>query len=225
MQRVAMLTETEMLSRIREKDWSKTPLGPESEWSPSLKIAVHLILASGFPMAVRWGPELVMIYNDGYVPILGDKHPAALGVPLRAVWSEIYDELGPLSEAILKGERGAFFKKDHLWRIRRHGELWEDARFTISYSPIMDDRAENGIGGILTTCVETTDRVEGQRKLLAYTHTSNRKFVNGFSNAIGSGEFRTTFSASQTSRAISRVSTQHGHAFSDGTRTRLSACT
>ena len=24
------------------------------------------MLASGFPMAVRWGPDFAMIYNDGY---------------------------------------------------------------------------------------------------------------------------------------------------------------
>ena len=29
-------------------------------------------------MAVRWGPDLITIYNDAYVPLLGDKHPAAL---------------------------------------------------------------------------------------------------------------------------------------------------
>jgi PAS domain S-box-containing protein len=161
----------EMSRLIREKDWSRTSLGPRSNWSPSLRICVELILQSGFPMAVRWGPDLVMIYNDAYAPILGDKHPEAFGQPLREVWSEIYDELGPLNEAILKGERGAFFKKDQLWRIRRHGESLEDARFTISYSPVSDERAPIGVGGVLTTVVETTDQVDRQDKLERYSQT------------------------------------------------------
>ena len=26
-------------------------------------------------MLIRWGPELVMLYNDGFRPILGQKYP------------------------------------------------------------------------------------------------------------------------------------------------------
>jgi PAS domain S-box-containing protein len=149
----------EMARRVRDLDWSSTALGASETWPPSLKLSVAMILASGFPMAIRWGPELVLIYNDAYRPILGEKHPTALGRPLHEVWWEVYPDLGRLSEAILRGERGAFFAEDHLWTVRRQGTVPEDARFTISYSPIPDDTAPNGIGGILTTCVETTERV------------------------------------------------------------------
>lgn len=148
----------EMAQRIRELDWSATPLGHHEGWPQGLRLSTAIILASGFPMAIRWGPELVMIYNDPYRRILRDKHPEALGRPLREVWREIYPELGPLNEAILRGERGAFFAEDHPWTIRRKSAV-EDARFTISYSPIPDDTAPNGIGGVLATCVETTERV------------------------------------------------------------------
>ena len=82
-------------------DWSSTLLGGRETWPQSLRLSVALILASGFPMAIRWGPELVLIYNDAYRPILRDKHPEALGRPLREVWWEVYPELGPLNEAIL----------------------------------------------------------------------------------------------------------------------------
>jgi hypothetical protein len=74
-----------MAALIRAKDWSKTLLGSADSWPPSLTLVVNTMLASGFPMAVRWGPDFVMIYNDGYRPILGDKHPRALGLPFREV--------------------------------------------------------------------------------------------------------------------------------------------
>jgi len=74
---------SEMSALIRTKDWSKTVLGSADSWPPSLKLVVNTMLASDFPMAVRWGPDFVMIYNDGYRPILGDKHPWALGLPFR----------------------------------------------------------------------------------------------------------------------------------------------
>jgi len=155
----------EMARRIREMDWSATPLGSSEAWPQSLKLSLTMILASGFPMAIRWGPELVLIYNDAYRPILRDKHPAALGRSLREVWWEVYPDLGPLNEAILRGEREAFFAEDHLWTVRRQGSTVEDARFTISYSPIPEETASNGIGGILISCVETTERVRKEEAL------------------------------------------------------------
>ncbi len=155
----------EMVARVRSFDWSKTPLGPREHWPRALWQVVEIILASGFPMSVRWGPEFITIYNDAYIAILGDKHPDALGKPASDIWAEIYDELGPLNEAILSGERSSFFALDHLWKIRRHGPLREDARFTVSYSPIPDTTATNGIGGVLVSCIDTTARVQGEQML------------------------------------------------------------
>jgi PAS domain S-box-containing protein len=157
----------EMAALIRDKDWSGTPLGAVDTWSPNLRLVVQLILASGFPMAVRWGPDFVMIYNDGYRAILGDKHPWALGLPFHVAWPEVQDDLRSLHESILSGERGAFFGQDFLLRIQRRGAEFEDARFTISYSPIPDDAAPSGVGGVLITVVETTDRVLSEAALRA----------------------------------------------------------
>ena len=103
-----------MSALIGAKDWSKTVLGSADTWSPSLKLIVNVILASGFPMAVRWGPDFVMIYNDGYRPILGDKHPWALGMAFREVWPEVQTQLASLHEALLTGQRSAFFGEDLL---------------------------------------------------------------------------------------------------------------
>src|SRR5580693_5661136 len=156
-----------MSALIRAKDWSKTSLGDRAQWPASLTLVVDLLLASGFPMAVRWGPDFVMIYNDGYRPILGDKHPRALGLPFREVWPEVQTKLRPLHEAILCGQRRAFFAEDLLLRIQRHGTAYEDARFTISYSPIPDASVPTGVGGVLITAVETTNRVLTEKALRA----------------------------------------------------------
>ncbi|HVH78913.1 MAG TPA: PAS domain S-box protein [Stellaceae bacterium] len=115
-----------------------------------------MILGSAFPMAVRWGPELVTIYNDAYAATLGDKHPAAFGKPLAEIWPEINGDLGPLSSTILRGERAGFFAENQVWRVRRHGDQLEEGCFTCSYSPIPDKTAPNGIGGVLVAAIETT---------------------------------------------------------------------
>jgi PAS domain S-box-containing protein len=158
----------DMRARVQEFDWAATQLGPIQRWSPSLKWSVELVLASGFPMSVRWGPDLIMIYNDAYGAVLGDRHPGALGQPLREIWPEIYGELGTLNQAILRGERERFFAEDHPWRIHRYG-IPEDVCFTISYSPIPDVSASNGIGGVLATVFETTERVRNEKALHVLT--------------------------------------------------------
>lgn len=150
---------------LRRADWRASPLGAVEGWSDALKQSVGMMMASGFPMSVRWGPELISLYNDAYIDILGEKHPEAFGRPAREVWPEIYRKLGPILADVMSGTRGAFFARDHLWRVRRYGHRFEDARFTISYSPIPDPTVPNGIGGILVTVLETTNRYRGERTL------------------------------------------------------------
>ena len=64
---------------IHAFDWTTSPLGPVEDWPPSLHMAVSLCLNSQFPTVIFWGPDLVMLYNDAYLPMLADKHPASLG--------------------------------------------------------------------------------------------------------------------------------------------------
>ncbi len=155
----------EMAARVRSHDWSKTPLGPIQNWPPSLRLIVDIMLVSGFPMAVRYGPDFVLIYNDGYRPILGEKHPAALGLPFRQAWPEVQPRLGQLHEDILAGTNPGLFSEDLPLNVQRHGDRWEEARFTVSYSPIPDPTAPTGVGGVLITAVETTERVRMEAAL------------------------------------------------------------
>jgi PAS domain S-box-containing protein len=157
----------EMRGLVDAKDWSATALGPMADWSPSLRLALDVVLASGFPMALRWGPDFILIYNDGYRPILGEKHPWALGLPAREAWSEVWHQIEPVHRDILEGRCGAVFAEDMLLRIQRHRDQWEDAHFTLSYSPTPDPAAPTGIGGVFVTAVEITTRIETERQLRA----------------------------------------------------------
>src|SRR5262245_39248845 len=88
--------QTEMARRMRELDWSKTPLGPVEQWPQSLRTSVSICLDCAFPIALWWGPGLTILYNDEYSSCLGGKHPAALSCPGAEVWSEIWDIVGPM---------------------------------------------------------------------------------------------------------------------------------
>jgi len=150
-----------MRDRIASEDWSRTPLGSPAQWATSLRTVVGIILGSRFPMLLWWGADLVHVYNDGYAPILGDKHPGALGRPASKVWAEIWHVVGPMAEGVLAGEP-ATWSEDLLLLMNRHG-LVEEAYFTFSYSPAPND--EGGVGGVLVTVQETTSRVFGERQL------------------------------------------------------------
>lgn len=154
----------EMPALVHAKDWSKTPLGAMDTWSPTLKLVLDVVLSSAFPMALRWGPEFVLIYNDGYKPILGTKHPWGLGLPAREVWAEVWDQIEPTHLAVLSGRQGAAFAENLPLRLKRYGDQWDDGYFTFSYSPIPDPSAESGVGGILITAVETTEAVQSKAK-------------------------------------------------------------
>ena len=56
----------EMGALIRARDWAETPLGPPEGWPQTLKTSVRLILSSGHPMFIRWGPQLIQFYNEAY---------------------------------------------------------------------------------------------------------------------------------------------------------------
>src|SRR3954469_22008808 len=92
----------EMGRRMRDLDWSNVAVGQPSTWSPSFRSALSICLGSRFPIALYWGDDLKLIYNDGWSPILGTKHPQALGKPARAVWPEIWDAIGPLFATVLE---------------------------------------------------------------------------------------------------------------------------
>src|SRR5678816_2574178 len=92
----------EMGELIRGMDWSKTQLGPMKSWPQSLRSAVSILLPSKAQIVLFWGPDLIALYNDAYSPVLGTKHPWALGRPARECWSEIWNDLlGPLFELSL----------------------------------------------------------------------------------------------------------------------------
>src|SRR3712207_151871 len=69
----------EMRARCRGTNWAETWLGPVEEWPEALRTTVRTALESPFPINLWCGPDLVLVYNDGYRHVLGSKHPWALG--------------------------------------------------------------------------------------------------------------------------------------------------
>jgi len=150
---------SEMADRVRRHDWANTPLGPLEHWPDVLKTTVALCFASSFPQAIVWGPQLITLYNDAFVPILGNK-PDALGRPFNEVWHEVWDDIRPIADTAFAGH--ATYIENFPLLIQRN-EAPEQAYFTFCYSPIRD--AQGGVVGLLDTVTETTATVFLARRL------------------------------------------------------------
>ena len=126
---------------MRARDWASTPLNEPAHWPQSLRTSVSTCLNCAFPILLWWGRELVMLYNDEYIPMLGAKHPSALGQAGAACWPEIWDVIGPMLGQVL--ERGEPTRsRDLLLTLERKG-FPEECYFSFSYSPIRDETGDS----------------------------------------------------------------------------------
>ena len=123
-----------------------SPLGPASDWSPSLVSTVRLMLSSRAEIVLFWGPDYCALYNEAYAPTIGDKHPRVLGRPAREGWAELWDDLGPLLQSV-RDTGETFHAKDRPFYIERDGGRGEEVFFDISYSPVFE--LDGSIGGVL----------------------------------------------------------------------------
>jgi len=159
----------EIGERMRAHDWAQTPLGPPAQWPETLKVLVGVMLGSAQPMFVCWGPERLMLYNDGYAPMLGQRHPDALGRRFEQVWYDILDDILPILDRAYAGEGT---QMDHIaFTMHRHGYP-EEAHFAFSYTPV---RGPSGaVEGMFCACNETTRKVLAQRRRLTETERLQR---------------------------------------------------
>ena len=177
----------EMRAAIDAFDWASTPLGPRETWPASLRTMLGMVLDNSFAMLIMWGPDLVQLYNNGYVPIFGDKHPRSLGQRAAECWHDIWADVGPLLLGVYERGEPVYFES-LLLPMQRHGG-YEEAYFTFSYSPIRDGDA---VAGILCVVSETTAYVLREREMaeraaaLAEIDRAKTEFFNNVSH-----EFRT----------------------------------
>jgi signal transduction histidine kinase/ActR/RegA family two-component response regulator len=138
---------------LRSSGTSPSPLGTPESWPDPLKTAVQLVLDSGQPAFLAWGPSLFLFYNDACISLLGSKHPSALAGPFRVVWPELHGAFAPAMELALAGESS--IGENRPFRIARQG--LEDTWFSYSLAPVRDSAGE--VVGVFGAVTETTSHV------------------------------------------------------------------
>lgn len=169
-----------MAARIRDHDWGATPLGPITDWPQSLRTAVDIVIGSGHAMQLAWGAERTILYNDAYAPMLGERHPAAIGRPFRAAWPDIWDEIAPLVDRVFAGETVRF--EDMPLVMTRHGYP-EDTWWNFSYSPVRGE--DGGVAGLLNVTIDATPKKRAERaEAELRAGERDQAFLLEFSDAI-----------------------------------------
>ena len=145
---------------VRQRDWSASSLGALEDWPASLRTSVDIVLNSPMAMVLMWGPQHVMIYNDDYIKVAGERHPAALGGTVPEIWPEIWDWNARILEVGLRGETQVH--RECCLPLLRDGTP-TDVCFDLFYTPVHGEDGQ--VHGVLCTAVELTARMEEGRQL------------------------------------------------------------
>ena len=176
---------------VRAFDWSKTPLGPAATWPQSLRSALSICLNMPTVAALYWGPDFTVIYNDAYAPALAERHPDALGLPLRQVWPEIWDVLGPQMEQVVH-TRKAFAIINQPLTMHRRGRD-EQTFWSYGFTPVQGEN--DALVGIFVTATDTTAVVQASERMALQVERQKRLFTKapGFIVVIEGPEHRFEF--------------------------------
>lgn len=155
----------ELGQRIREYDWTATPLGPVHTWPQSLRTCIRIMLTSRQPIWIGWGKDLIKFYNDPYKAIVGGKHPWALGAPASVVWKDIWHDISPLLKQVMEKDEGTY-AESQLLIMERNGYP-EETYYTFSYTPIPGD--DGTTAGMICANSDDTDRIISERQLKTLT--------------------------------------------------------
>ena len=157
--RPALHGDGEMVDHLRAHDWEATPLGSPSGWTPILRALVDATLAAVHPVALAWGPDATMVYNDAYRALLGNRHPAALGSSLLTAGFASADALAPGIERALKG---ATAPAGELAIVLDQGRDGPELHVAVSFMPIRE--TDGAVAGCLCSVTDMTERVLSGRR-------------------------------------------------------------
>jgi hypothetical protein len=163
---------------VRMKDWTRTPLGPISTWSPALVANVGTMLRSHLPYCIMWGSQHPLIYIEAYTSILGaDLHPHALGRRMQDVWADLWDRVGVWMVRTYAGESFCFEDQQFFLprppptNAQRTGRL-EEVFITWCFIPLYE--ADGTIAGIYNPNVDVTAKVRAYRRMHALEGLSRK---------------------------------------------------
>lgn len=142
-------------------DWTKSPLGPISTWPNQLRQMVYLVMEDTLPAVVYWGMEPVIVYNEAYTHLIGQKHPSLQGQDASIGFSELWDHFAKLLDNARK-TASITIQDDALLFIDRNGFL-EEAYFSWRFIPLVGECGK--VVGSWATVTEVTRQHVSNRRM------------------------------------------------------------
>ena len=105
-------------------------------------------------MLVFWGRDLVAVYNDDFIGVLGDRHPRSFGRPAAETWGRTWTDIAPLVRDVLDTGRAQWFE-DYYVIVERDGHA-QECYYSFSLSRMQD---EDGTLGVLFVASDSTANV------------------------------------------------------------------
>ncbi|MFC7555008.1 PAS domain-containing protein [Pseudoroseomonas wenyumeiae] len=148
-----------MARLIQDFDWAATPLGPIEKWSGTLKSTISFVIQAPLPLALLWGEQGILIYNEAYARFAADRHPDILGRPAAEAWPEAAGFVQEVLRRCLDGGQLSYVEQPFM--LQRGGiceQIWLD----LHYSPVRNRR--NEVVGIMQVLIDTTERLQLERQ-------------------------------------------------------------
>jgi PAS domain S-box-containing protein len=145
-------------------DWSGTALGAPEAWPEGLRDALAGCLNERLPIVLFLGPDPILVYNEAYGRLVGDRHPAAFGARAADIYPEIWPELRPLLRSVVETREDAQ-SGDLPLEVRCEGRR-EERYFSLALRPL--DSRGGRTSDVLGIAAETTEKVviDRRRRLL-----------------------------------------------------------
>ena len=134
-------------------------LGEPQQSHEALLTLLGLMRRSALPTLLAWGPDLRLLYNEPFAPVLGASHPDAFGERMQDVWADAWTAMGPAVQRALAGEACTL---NDVPVPAAPGSRGTRRWFTLSFTTAYGD---DGTGaGVLAVASETTEHVALERR-------------------------------------------------------------
>jgi PAS domain S-box-containing protein len=151
----------EMGQLIRNTNWEKTALGSPETWNSTLQTTVSIILHSALPMAVLWGPQYTLVYNNGVKQILASgNYPKTLGYSTLEAFPNFWPAIEPVVQQAMQGQPVV------MQNFKAKSDIDSAVPFRyidFSFTPLYTEIGT--VGGIMVVLYENTEKYLAETEL------------------------------------------------------------
>lgn len=149
---------------VASLDWASSPIGPPDTWPPLLKQSFNQMLADARPIAIFWGDQYILLYNEAFSKLCGSLHTKLMGKPIETAWPESGLKL---KEIMVKTAASPRTIVEDEWRsfiVKADEDRVEELYIKWSLVPITDG---DKIMGFLHPVLDTTSIRLWERRMKA----------------------------------------------------------